>query len=493
MNPIKKLAGQTAIYGLSTIIGRFLNYLLVPLYVWYFNPDEYGVVTEFYAYVTFLNILLTYGMETTFFKFAQNKEEKERIFSTILISIIATTSIFLTAVLLFNRDIASAMNYSQHAEYIKWFAIILSLDTIAAIPFAKLRIENKAYKFAAIKLLNVMSNIILTVFFIVICSKVNEKSPDSFIGRLYNKEIGVGYIFISNLISSVITILIFLPGIIKSKFQFDKKRYKDLLIYSMPLLIAGFAGNINDSIDRILMKYFLPAGSNQMHELGIYGANTKLAVVMILFIQMYRFAAEPFFFNYEKEKDSKTVFADITKYFTIFTLGIFLSVVLYIDFFKYFIPNELYWEGLKVVPLALLANLFLGLYFNVSMWYKLSSRTDFGAKVTIISAVLTIVLNIIFIGAMGYMACAWARLIGYLAMVVISYIFGQKYYPIKYDLRAIFLYFGLALLLYGISVLTRLDSILLNILKNTALLLIFIIFAIVKEKIYLRYAKRKSS
>jgi O-antigen/teichoic acid export membrane protein len=483
LNPIKKLAGQTAIYGLSTIIGRFLNYLLVPLYVSCFKPHEYGVVTEFYAYVTFLNIILTYGMETGYFKFAQNQKGRE-VFTTSFVSLFTSTAIFLSAVLLFRVDIANALNYQNHVEYISWFALILAFDALAAIPFANLRIKNKPLVFSSLKILNVLINIVLNVFFILILPAMASKYPESFFNSIYDSKIGVGYIFISNLVASVITFLIFIPDIIIEKIEFSFALLKQMLIYSFPLLIAGLAGNVNDSIDRVIMKYFLPKNLDQMHELGIYGANTKLAVVMILFIQMFRFAAEPFFFSYEKEKDSKKVFADITKYFIIFVLIIFLVITFYLDIFKLILtPNPMYWPGLKVVPLALLANLTLGVYFNLSMWYKLTSKTYFGSRITIIAAVSTVLLNIVLIGKMGYMACAWARFIGYFIMAVLAYIYGQKYYPIKYNWKSIFIYVSIAAILYIISLYSVINNKILNSIKNTFLLFGFITFVLINEKL----------
>jgi len=484
LNPIKKLAGETAIYGLSTIVGRFLNYLLVPLYVSFFKPSEYGVVTEFYAYVTFLNIILTYGMETGYFKFAQQQKNRE-VFYTAFSSLFVTTFLFAFFGLLFRQDIATALNYPSHPEYIGWFVLILSFDTLSAIPFADLRIRNKPLLFSSLKVLNVLINILLNLFFLIVCPYFATRYPDSFFRWIYNPATGVGYIFISNLIASVITFSIFLFSF-KGPFQFSYSLLKKMLVYSLPLLVAGLAGNINDSIDRVIMKYFLPAHLDEMHELGIYGANTKLAVIMILFIQMYRFAAEPFFFTYEKEKDSRQVFADLTKYFVLFVSLIFLVITLYIDFFKYFIPNPAYWEGLKVVPLALLANMTLGIYFNLSMWYKLTSRTYFGSRITLIAAALTVVLNILLIGTMGYMACAWARFAGYLSMALLAYFIGQKYYPIRYDWRAIFSYLALALAVFAVASFTRMENGVLNVAKNTLLLAGFLTFVWIKEKVFIK-------
>ena len=482
-NPLKKLVGQTAIYGMSSIVGRLLNYLLVPLYTRLFVPEVYGIVTELYAYVTFLLILLTYGMETGFFRFAQDKSIFDKVYSSILSSLFATSSIFILLLVAFYKPIAEFMQYGSHPEYILWIGIIVALDAFISIPFAKLRLQNKAAKFASIKLINIGLTIGLNLFFLVLCPRIAINNPDSVLLSVYSANIGVGYVFVSNLIANIFTLLLLLPEIFNVKFNFDKQVLKKILIYTSPLLIAGFAGMINETLDRALLKYLLPESVNPMEQLGIYGANYKLAILMTLFIQMFRYAAEPFFFNNKNEANAKELYAKATKYFIICGLLIFLGVMFYIDFIKYFIDKD-YYEGLKVVPILLLANLFLGIFFNFSIWYKLNDMTKYGAYLAIFGATITIVLNVILIPKFGYVGSAWATLICYISMTLLSFYWGQKYYKVKYDLLNSLFYFVIALALFFISKYLRPDSQTLVYVLNTVLLTIFVAIFVVKEKVW---------
>ena len=307
MNPLKKLASQTAIYGLSSVVGRLLNYLLVPLYTRYFLPEEYGVVTELYAYVAFLVIILTYGLETAFFRFSQKEKNNRVVFSTSLISLLFSSSLFILLMYSFSENIASTIGYSNNDEYVKWFAIIIGLDAISSISFAKLRALNKATRFALIRLVNIFVNIGLNLFFIIYCPYAIENNLQSlnFVNSVYSPSVGVGYIFIANLFASIVTILMLLPEMINSVWVFDKKLWKKMMIYASPLLIAGLAGITNETIDRILLKFLLPDSLDASREIGLYGAFYKLSIIMILFIQTFRFAAEPFYFAQERTLNSK--------------------------------------------------------------------------------------------------------------------------------------------------------------------------------------------
>jgi O-antigen/teichoic acid export membrane protein len=429
VNPLKQLAGQTIIYGLSNIVPKFLNYLLVFLYTRVFEPSQYGVVVEFYAYVTFLNIILTYGLETGYFRFATTHSEN-KVFGTCFTSLIVSSLLFILSIVLFSQNIANGLGYHHHPEYIIWFAIILGIDAILAIPYVKLRLENRPRKFAFFKIVNVTLNIGLTLLFLVVLPVVHKHHHLPL--WIYNKEIGVGYVFLANLVANICLLLLIIPPYLKRKLKFDKKLWREIFLYSFPLLIAGLTGNMNEASDRIMMKFLLPSSFNSLRELGIFGANAKIAVLMTLYIQMFRFAAEPFFFNKEKEKDSRDLFAMVTKYFIVFGMIIFTGVLLYLNVVKYFIGHK-YWEGLKVVPVMLLANLLLGIYFNLSMWYKLTGKTHFGIYIAIIGASITLLINVLFVPVYSYMACAWAHLLCYSAMIVASYILSLKYYPIKYD------------------------------------------------------------
>jgi len=480
-SPLKKLAGQTAVYGLSSILGRLLNYLLVPLYTRLFAPEIYGIVTELYAYVTFLLILLTYGMETGFFRFAQDKNIFDKVYSSILVSLSVTSTLFIAFLIIFLNPIANVLDYQANPEYILWMGLIVALDAFISIPFAKLRLQNKAWKFATLKLINIGINIGLNLYFLLLCPKLSATNPDSLLLSVYSPSIGVGYVFISNLAANIATLLMLLPEIFNVKFCFDKPLLKKIISYSLPLLIAGFAGMINETLDRVLLKHLVPESLNPMEQLGIYGANYKLAILMTLFIQMFRYAAEPFFFNNKNENNAKELYAKATKYFIICGLMIFLGVMFYLDFIKYFIDAD-YHTGLKVVPVLLLANLFLGIFFNFSIWYKLNDMTKYGAYLAIFGAVITIVLNLVLVPKYGYVGSAWATLICYISMTLLSFYWGQKYYKVPYKILNAVFYLVLALALYFLSIYLRPESQLWIYLINSGLFIVFISMFTVKEK-----------
>lgn len=472
-NPLRKLAGQTAIYGLSSIIGRVLAYLLVPIYTRVFLPEEYGVVNELYAYVSLLLVLLTYGMETAFFRFSEMEDDKPKVYSTALISLLVSTGVFMMVALFSYRPLADVLRYPDHSEYILWFAIIVSMDALTAIPFARLRAENKPKRFATIKLLNIAFNIGLNLFFIVLCPYLLRKGLyTGAVNAVYNPQIGVGYIFISNLISSAFTILLLLPEYLRIPYRFDRALWKRMIVYALPLLVVGTAGIINETMDRIFLKYLLPEDV-AMAQLGIYGACYKISLLMTIFIQAFRFAAEPFFFAQSRESDARKTYADVMKYFVIVCSLIFLAVMLYMDVVKYFVGSN-YYEGLPVVPILLLANLFLGIYFNLSIWYKLTGQTRFGAYISVGGAVLTIVLNVLWIPWIGYMGSAWATFLCYFGMMVASYLLGQRHYPVKYNVAGHLFYILLAVLLYLISTWVVPETRSLRLLFNTGLLFIFL-------------------
>lgn len=453
MSILKKLAGQTAIYGLPTIIGRLLNYLLVPLYtIDNFSRAEYGTVNELYAYVSFLNIILTYGMETALFNFSVKSQEKEKVYGTIL-SMISSTSLFFIAIFfLFAQPLADLIRYPEHPEYIRWFGMILGFDAIIAIAFAKLREQNKAKTFAGIKMLNILTNIFFNVFFLWFCKSVSgtpASSFYSFVEKIYSPDIGVGYVFLSNLIATVVTLFALAPSFVKIKWGFDFQLVKEMLPYSLPLLVAGLAGMTNETLDRILLKYLLEENI-ALAQVGVYGACYKLSLIMTIFIQAFRFAAEPFFFKQSVADDARVSYARIMNYFVIVCMGIFLFTMLNLHWIKYFIGKN-FWEGLNVVPVLLLANFCLGVYFNLSVWYKLTGKTRFGAFISIIGAIVTVLLNVLLIPFMGFMGSAWATLICYALMMALSYVLGQRYYRVPYQLKKISAYIAFALLLYAIN------------------------------------------
>ena len=459
MNPLKKLASQTAIYGLSSVVGRLLNYLLVPLYTRYFLPAEYGVVTELYAYVAFLVVLLTYGMETAFFRFSK-KEETTNVYSTTLISLLISSVIFIGLIFLNSSEISRWLGYANHPEYIQFFALIIGMDAVASISFAKLREQDKAMRFAFIRIVNIMINIGLNLYFIVY------------------QEYGIAYIFIANLVASVITLLMLFPQMIGSSWVFDKKLWKKMMIYALPLLIAGLAGMTNETIDRILLKHLLPNTDIAASELGLYGAFYKLSIIMILFIQTFRFAAEPFFFAQEKEGNSRKIYADVMKYFTIILAIIFLGVTIFYDVIKGFLGSEYHDErGFLVVSILLLANLFLGIYYNLSIWYKLTEKTKYGAYLSIFGAIITLSLNFTLIPVLGFVGCAWATLVCYFSMTVASYYLGKRHFSVPYQVKRIALYLFGMLCIYFCIYFTNL-----NMWINSLFLLGFVIFVYRLEK-----------
>ena len=444
MNPLKKLASQTAIYGLSSVVGRLLNYLLVPLYTRYFLPEEYGVVTELYAYVAFLVIILTYGLETAFFRFSQTEKNNRVVFSTSLISLLTTSISFILLMFVFSDNIADTIGYSNNQEYVKWFAIIIGLDAISSISFAKLRALNKATRFALIRLVNIFVNIGLNLFFIIYCPYAIENNLQSidFVNSVYSSSVGVGYIFIANLLASVITLLMLLPEMINSVWVFDKRIWQKMMVYAAPLLIAGLAGMTNETIDRILLKYLLPEHLNASREIGLYGAFYKLSIIMILFIQTFRFAAEPFYFAQEREKNSKKIYADVMKYFVIVLSIIFLIVTTFYDFFIKFLGSNYHDDrGFIVVSILLLANFFLGIYYNLSIWFKLTEKTIYGAYIAIFGALITLAGNYILIPIIGFIGCAIATLACYFLMTVVSLYLCNTHYPIPYNYKRLSTYF----------------------------------------------------
>ena len=459
MNPLKRLAGQTAIYGLSTIVGRLLNYFLVPLYTYQFaDPKDFGVTTEFYAYISFLNVVLTYGMETALFNFSAKQGDKGPVYSTALISLVLSTALFLTVVLWRAHDIAGLLRYPAHQDYVIWVAWIIALDALAAIPFAKLREQQKPKRFAILKTVNILVNIASNLFFIGLCKWAYETEASGwfrYAGQLYDPGIGIGYVFIANLIASAVTAVLLLPEFVMARARFDLGLWRRMLAYALPLLVAGLAGMVNETMDRILLKYLLPADA-AMEQLGVYGACYKIAILMTIFIQAFRYAAEPFFFAHFKQQDSKALYALVMNGFIIACSFIFLGVMMNLAWIQYFVGAK-YRAGLEVVPILLMANLFLGAFFNLSIWYKLTEQTRFGTYLSVWGAVVTLALNFYWIPLIGYMGSAWATLICYGSMAALSYLLGQKYYPVRYDLKRMLGYPALVAGIYWMS--TRIEPV----------------------------------
>ncbi len=493
MNPFKKLAGDTAIYGISSIVGRFLNWGLAPYFTFVFITEEFAVVTNLYAYVAFFLVLLTYGMETAFFRYASKSKNPEEVYSTSFFSLFFTSMLFAVIVLTFSSSIASFIGYPEYPEYIKWLAVILSIDALTAIPFARLRLNNRPIKFAFIRIVSIVFNIGFNLFFLSFAPNWLEKNPDSIISLVYSADTGVGYVFISNLLASFITLLLLLPEIFKVSYRFNQKLLTTMLNYAFPVLIVGLAGMVNQNIDKILIPFLVSEDQNPMHQLGVYGANFKLAVLMNMFIQAFRYAFEPFFFSRGTSKNDPQIYATVMNYFVVFGLLIFLGMVLYIDLIKIIIDPE-YHDGLKVVPLVLMGNLFFGIYFALSLWYKLKDMTRYGAYIALIGAAVSLTLNFILIPVWGYMGSAVAVLFSYFAMMVISYFLGRKFYPVPYNLRRIGTYFSIVIVLYIVSLFSSSQPFLIRYTINTILLMVFLFSVYKKEKYQLKgLFKQKSN
>lgn len=472
-NPLKKLAGQTVIYGLGSIMPRIINYLFSLALTFIFKiPADLASNTEFYAYISFVNIIFTYGMETAFFNFVSKTNEKDKVYSTALISLFSTTFIFTLVICLFSQTLADLADYPQNREYVIWCVMIVATDTLMALPLARMRSNNKAKQFAGLRIINVTVYLLVSIFYLVFCKNAYENNESSFLASCYDPQVGVGYAFLAQLVANLFSMLLMAKEFTGFAYVFDKQLWKEMIHYAWPLLFLGLAGMINETFDRIILKYLLPEDIAKT-ELGIYGACYKIAILMTIFITAFRYAAEPFFFNQAADKNSKKVNALVMKYFVIFCSFLFLVTMMNIDIVKLVIYKE-YRSGISVAPILLLANLFLGVYFNLAIWYKLTGQTRYGAAITIIGAIITLAINFRFIGKYGYMACAWATLIAYGSMMIISYFLGQKHYPVKYNLRSMLFFFFCALGFYFISLTySSLNSIVIKLILNNLFVLLF--------------------
>lgn len=474
---------DTAIYGVSSIVGRFLNWCLVPMYTYLFPTEQYGIVTNIYAYVALVLIILLYGMETGFFRFANHErwDNPMVVYSTTLISVGTSSTLFMILACLFSPHIADALNCGAHPSYIWMMTIAVGLDAYSSIPFSYLRYKKRPIRFATLKFVNIGLNIGLNLFFLILCPWLWKTAP-GLISWFYDPGFGIGYIFLANLISSAVILLLLMPEL-NVTYRFDSRLWREMLRYSFPLLILGVAGIMNQTIDKILLPFLVDDPVSASQQLGIYGANYKIAIVMVMFIQAFRFAYEPFIFDKNKERgaDKRQAYADAMKFFVIFGLFIFLGVMFYLDLLKYFISPR-YFSGLKVVPIVMAAEFFFGIFFNLSLWYKLTDKTIWGTWFSLGGLAVTLAINIIFVPHFGYMACAWAAFCCYGLMMTASYLIGQKKYPINYNLPRLSLYILCAAALYGIAMLTTTSSAIVNFTVRGVLLIAFGALVWVKEK-----------
>ena len=451
LSGIKQLAGQTIWYGASSIAARFINYLLTPYLTFKFSTAQYGEMSVLYAFIPFMNIIFTYGMETAFFRFAQS-HNKKNVYDTSSISLVYSTILLSVVLYIFRQPVAGLLKIEANPEYITLAAAIIGLDALSTIPFAKLRQDGRPKKFAFTKIAGIVINIISIYFFLSICPKIIDKDPKHWLGLFFKKEWAVGYVLLANLIQNLVTILLLSKELWGFKFQFDKLLWRKMLLYGLPLIVAGFAGMINETFDRIMLSWWAPVASETAAkaEVGIYSACYKLSILITLAVQAFRMGAEPFFFKQASSENAPKVYARVMKFFVITICLMFLLVVLYLDIWKEFIRNPKMWVGLKVVPILLLANMFLGIYYNLSIWYKLGNKTIAGAYITLIGAAVTLAINYYFIPHYSYMACAWATFACYGIMMIISYIWGQKNYRIPYAWRKLCAYIVIAVAIYFI-------------------------------------------
>ncbi len=457
MSSIKKLAGQTMWYGVSSIAARFLFYLLTPYLTYKLSVTGYGDMSIMYAAIPFLNVIFTYGIETAYFRFASKDEYKNDIYSTATISVLCSTLLLTTVLILSRSSLAHLLRLDNHREFITYSALIIAFDTLSTLPLAKLRLAQRPRKYAMIMISKILVQIGIIYFLLSVCPKLALENPSGFIATFYDPGYGVGYIIIANLCAAFFALVLLRSEFFSFEFKFNSKVWLTMMAYSLPLLIAGFGGMINETFDRIMLTWLAPvSGINAAKdEVAIYSACYKLSILISLFIQAFRMGAEPFFFKQSEGLNPQKTYARVMKFFVITITIMFLVVAMYIDIWKYFLSTDsaklkIYWTGLKVVPILLLANMFLGIYYNLSIWYKLTHKTISGAYITLIGAAITLLINFIFIPYFGYMACAWATFFCYGSMMVISYLWGQKAYPIPYAWKKLVAYIVIVVLLYFI-------------------------------------------
>ncbi len=474
MSNIKSLVKDTAIYGISSIAGKFINYLLVPIQTAAFAAagGEYGVVTNIYAYTALLMVILTYGMETAFFRFANKTEEDVRkVYSTTLVSVGSTALLFIAVVLLLLPQIAGFMKYSDHPDWVAVMFACVAIDAFKCIPFAYLRYQKRPVKFATLQIVNITLNIVLNLIYLIVLPawKIN-------LFGLYDEQftLNVGMVFYINLVCTVIVLLCFKAELTGFRYTFDKALWRRMIRYAWPLLILGIAGILNQTLDKIIFPY-LYSGVDEKAQLGIYGAATKIAMIMAMITQAFRYAYEPFVFGNAKDNDNRETYAKAMKYFIIFTLLAFLVVIGYMDVLKYIIRNHDYWQGLRVVPIVMVAEIMMGVYFNLSFWYKLIDKTIYGAWFSGIGCLVLVTVNVIFVPTYSYMACAWGGVAGYGTAMLLSYFVGQKKYPIDYPIKSIFVYVAITALFFVIM--TLMPETLPQVVRlavNTALIIAFL-------------------
>ena len=479
-NSIKSLVKDTAIYGLSSILGRFLNWCLVPLHTYIFtNTIEYGKVSYIYGFTALFLILLTYGMETGFFRFMNKDEESATtVYSTSLISLATTSILFVILCFCFINPISSWMEYSNK-DHILMMACVVALDAFMTIPFAYLRYKKRPIRFASVRLAFIFSNIIFNLFFLLVCPAIHKSNP-GLIEWFYNPDYGIGYIFLANLISTSIVFLLLIPQMVGFKYTFNRRLLGRILNYSYPLLILGIAGVINQTVAQLVYPHIFEDSNEAFRQLGIYNACLKITVIITMFTQAFRYAYEPFIFAKNKDTKDTKPYADAMKFFIIFALLVFLAVIFYMDILKYIISKN-YTIGIDIIPIAMLGEICFGIYFNLSVWYKLTDKTKYGAYFSILGCIIQVSLNIILVPIYGYIASAWATLICNLILMILSYFYGQKYFPIKYNLKTVFFYTLLVAIFYILGIYIPIENEILRLGFRTILLILFSLIIVKRD------------
>lgn len=482
---IKKLAGQTVWYGVSSIAARFINYILTPYLTYALTKADYGRMGAVYAAIPLMNVIFTYGMETAYFRFVQRKENTTDVNTTATISLLIST-IVLSVILWLNRDfLANVTSLQQFPILIRLSIIVIGLDALSTIPFARLRNEGRPLLFAFIKITGIILNILLTIFFLSYCPARIKENPNTWLILIYKTDVNpITYVLIANVIQSLFTLILLSKWLIPKKWHFNVSLWKEMMVYALPMLIAGMGGMVNETFDRLMLGWWLPHTNNYADEQrGIYNACYKLSILITLFIQAFRMGAEPFFFKQAEGQNAPRTYARVMKFFVITISLMFLIVSLFLPVWKYFIaPKE--WEGLRVVPILLLANMSLGIYYNLSVWYKITNNTMAGACITLIGAAITVAINWIFIPTYSYMACAWATFLCYATMMVISYLWGQKKYYVPYPWKKLLAFIVIAVILFFIhNGLTNIwSSTGFSLITGTIFILAYLLFIVKVEK-----------
>lgn len=482
MAGMKSLVKDTAIYGVSSILGRFLNYLLVPLYTGVLPAASggYGVVSNVYAYTALILVLLTFGMETGFFRFANKKDEQpETVYANSLLFVGGLSLLFVVVCMIFLHPVSSLLEYPDHPDYVGMMVVVVALDAFQCIPFAYLRYKKRPIKFAGIKLFNIIGNILLNLFFLLLCPWLDTHAPGT-VSWFYRSDYLVGYIFVSNLIMSAVQMFFFIPELRGFSYRVDWTLMKRMVSYSFPILIFGMVGILNQTVDKMIYPFLFDDRQEGLVQLGIYSATSKVALIMAVFTQAFRYAYEPFVFGKNKEGDNRAMYAAAMKYFFIFSLLAFLAVMGYMDLLKYMVARD-YWEGLSVVAIVMGAEIFKGIYFNLSFWYKLTDETQWGAYFSLIGCAVILALNIWLVPMYGYVASAWASVAGYGVITILSFFIGQKKYPVSYPLKEMTVYLLLAAVLFMLLLAVDIKGVVWRLLFHTVLILIFVAYIVWRD------------